>query len=42
MDKVTTAAQLLLYVVEVTYTFLGSAGLVPPDCHTFQKFSRQP
>jgi DNA-binding beta-propeller fold protein YncE len=29
-----------VYVAEVTYTFAGKAGLVPPDCHTFQKFSR--
>lgn len=28
-----------LYVAEVTHTFAGRAGLVPPDCHTFQKFS---
>ena len=26
-----------LYVAEVTWTIGGSAGLVPPDCHTFQK-----
>ncbi|HEX2033730.1 MAG TPA: peptidyl-alpha-hydroxyglycine alpha-amidating lyase family protein [Chloroflexota bacterium] len=31
-----------VYVAEVTYTFAGRAGLVPPDCHTFQKFRRQP
>jgi DNA-binding beta-propeller fold protein YncE len=30
-----------LYVAEVTHTFAGRAGLVPPDCHTFQKFSRR-
>jgi DNA-binding beta-propeller fold protein YncE len=30
-----------LYVAEVTHTFAGSAGLVPADAHTFQKFSRQ-
>jgi DNA-binding beta-propeller fold protein YncE len=30
-----------LYVAEVTHTFAGSAGLVPPDAHTFQKFRRQ-
>ena len=31
-----------LYVGEVTYTFsgLGKAGLVPPGCHTLQKFAR--
>jgi DNA-binding beta-propeller fold protein YncE len=29
-----------LYVAEVTYTFAGQAGLVPPDCHTLQKFRR--
>lgn len=29
-----------LYVAEVTHTFAGRAGLVPPDSHTFQKFSR--
>ncbi|HZW31283.1 MAG TPA: peptidyl-alpha-hydroxyglycine alpha-amidating lyase family protein [Isosphaeraceae bacterium] len=29
-----------LYVAEVTYTFAGRAGLVPPDCHTLQKFTR--
>jgi DNA-binding beta-propeller fold protein YncE len=29
-----------LYVAEVTGTFAGQAGLVPPDCHTFQKFRR--
>ena len=26
-----------LYVAEVTWTIGGKAGLVPPDCHTFQK-----
>jgi len=30
-----------VYVAEVTYTFAGKAGLVPPDCHTFQKFARK-
>ena len=30
-----------LYVAEVTYTFAGKAGLVPPDCHTLQKFERR-
>jgi sugar lactone lactonase YvrE len=30
-----------LYVAEVTHTFAGRAGLVPPDCHSFQKFRRQ-
>ena len=30
-----------LYVAEVTHTFAVSRGLVPPDCHTFQKFRRQ-
>ncbi len=30
-----------LYVAEVTHTFAGRLGLVPPDCHTLQKFSRQ-
>jgi DNA-binding beta-propeller fold protein YncE len=30
-----------VYVAEVTHTFAGRAGLVPPDCHTFQKFQRQ-
>ncbi len=29
-----------LYVGEVTYTHGGQAGLVPSDCHTFQKFRR--
>ena len=29
-----------IYVGEVTYTFAGKAGLVPPDCHTLQKFVR--
>ncbi len=29
-----------LYVAEVTYTFAGKRGLVPPDCHTLQKFAR--
>ncbi len=30
-----------VYVAEVTYTFAAKAGLVPPDCHTFQKFTRK-
>lgn len=30
-----------VYVAEVTYTFAGRAGLVPADCHTFQKFTCQ-
>ncbi len=30
-----------LYVAEVTHTFAGQAGLVPPDSHSFQKFTRQ-
>jgi hypothetical protein len=30
-----------LYVGEVTYTSGVSTGLVPPDCHTFQKFTRK-
>ncbi len=30
-----------LYVAEVTYTFAAKAGLVPADCHTFQKFARR-
>ena len=29
-----------LYVAEVTHTFAGRAGLVPPDSHSFQKFTR--
>ncbi|HWE63609.1 MAG TPA: peptidyl-alpha-hydroxyglycine alpha-amidating lyase family protein [Chloroflexota bacterium] len=29
-----------LYVAEVTETFAVRPGLVPPDCHTFQKFRR--
>lgn len=29
-----------VYVGEVTHTFAGSHGLVPPDCHTLQKFVR--
>lgn len=29
-----------VYVAEVTYTFAGREGLVPADCHTFQKFVR--
>ena len=28
-----------IYVAEVTWTFVGKAGIVPPDCHTFQKFA---
>jgi DNA-binding beta-propeller fold protein YncE len=27
-----------VYVAEVTHSFLGHRGLVPPDCHTIQKF----
>jgi DNA-binding beta-propeller fold protein YncE len=27
-----------IYVAEVTHTFAGKAGLVPPETHTFQKF----
>jgi sugar lactone lactonase YvrE len=30
-----------IYVGEVTYTFGVERGLVPPDCHTFQKFARR-
>jgi len=30
-----------LYVGEVTHTFGVERGLVPPDCHTFQKFIRK-
>jgi sugar lactone lactonase YvrE len=30
-----------LYVGEVTLTFGVSRGVVPPDCHTFQKFARK-
>ena len=30
-----------LYVGEVTYTSGVSKGLVPPDCHTLQKFTRK-
>lgn len=30
-----------VYVAEVTWTFVGKAGIVPPDCHTFQKFALQ-
>jgi streptogramin lyase len=29
-----------IYVAEVTWTVAGRAGLVPPDCHTLQKFTR--
>lgn len=29
-----------IYVAEVTHTFAGRLGLVPPDTHTFQKFAR--
>jgi DNA-binding beta-propeller fold protein YncE len=29
-----------VYVGEVSWTFAGKAGLVPPDCHTLQKFVR--
>ena len=28
-----------IYVAEVTWTIGGSGGLVPPDCHTFQKLA---
>jgi DNA-binding beta-propeller fold protein YncE len=30
-----------IYVAEVTWTFVGKAGIVPADCHTFQKFARK-
>jgi DNA-binding beta-propeller fold protein YncE len=30
-----------LYVAEVIYSFAGIRGLVPDDCHTFQKFARR-
>lgn len=30
-----------IYVAEVTDTFAGREGLVPPECHTFQKFRRR-
>ena len=30
-----------LYVAEATYSFAGKHGLVPPDCHTFQKFEHR-
>jgi DNA-binding beta-propeller fold protein YncE len=30
-----------IYVGEVTWTFAGREGLVPPDCHTLQKFARR-
>jgi DNA-binding beta-propeller fold protein YncE len=30
-----------IYVAEVTFTVAAKAGLVPPDCHTFQKFARK-
>ena len=30
-----------LYVAEATYSFAGAHGLVPPDCHTFQKLERR-
>jgi sugar lactone lactonase YvrE len=30
-----------LYVGEVTYTSGVKKGLIPPDCHTFQKFTRR-
>lgn len=30
-----------IYVGEVTWTIAGRAGLVPPDCHTLQKFARK-
>ena len=29
-----------LYVAEVSWTAQGRFGLVPPDCHTLQKFVR--
>ncbi|HEY8742449.1 MAG TPA: hypothetical protein VIU62_05095 [Chloroflexota bacterium] len=29
-----------LYVAEVTHTFAASLGLVAPDSHSFQKFTR--
>jgi DNA-binding beta-propeller fold protein YncE len=28
-----------IYVAEVTYSAGGSLGMVPPDCHSFQKFT---
>ena len=30
-----------LYVAEVVHSFAGKRGLAPPDCHTFQKFTRR-
>ena len=30
-----------LYIGEVTYTMGVRPGLVPDDCHTFQKFKKQ-
>jgi len=30
-----------VYVAEVTWTFAAKAGLVPADCHVFQKFARK-
>jgi len=30
-----------LYVAEVTFTFAGKRGLVPQNCHSFQKFRRR-
>ena len=30
-----------LYVAEVTWTIAGRHGLVPPDCHQIQKFTRK-
>jgi DNA-binding beta-propeller fold protein YncE len=30
-----------VYVAEVAYSFAGNKGLVPSDCHTFQKFARR-
>jgi DNA-binding beta-propeller fold protein YncE len=30
-----------VYVAEVTHTFAGREGLVPPDSHSFQKFRRE-
>jgi DNA-binding beta-propeller fold protein YncE len=29
-----------VYIAEVTHSYLGHSGLVPPDCHTIQKFRR--
>ena len=41
MDVFSDPANRDVYVAEVTHTFAGRAGLVPPDSHTFQKFARQ-